>query len=685
MTVSSLWKALNTTNCGTPVGEKELSTGLADLRGVNPWNYNERVSIQTLAVDLSIWICESLTSQGLNEQNLNPTLHLVFSRTVKLLSLGIKLIFVVEGKSRIRTQSVEDDRFRKRRSGTAFWKACKQCQTMLELLGVIVVTAKAEGEALCALLSRRGLVDGVISNDGDCLLFGAERVYTKFSIENLTNGSVLRYNLSDLRSFVERSGSDDHSNQDSQKSLEVKFSREDLIVFALLTGSDMAGSGFATVGHKKAMRFIQKCKSDYPLSQNSAALDEMKSWARTATVEQNQCQREEHNVTSDDPEKQHEACCSRCCHVGTKRNHRKHGCEICGTQPGEHCYKVTSDDRFRQSLRSKALQLYPKFDPSKVLAAYMSPNDNQLPIQLVSMTGSGNGIQMKAPHLHELMQTDLVVKGFHLASSRDYIQQAVGGLLSRYELMESAPIDTEKAPGTFVTRVERERPVPKSIQKSLVHKGAQCYQILWRVNGTVTDETGEGIDGYEYLTIELCEVVETRYPDLVGKYREEEMERLKQGDKEEQRRRKFLEDVLFESNGCDDVPNRKRKLASIKVREAFFQQKSQARLSNSHNNTNDRRKSHDVSQLLRFVRKPVLSSPLTCAGKTCKADSSAQRHDAHPCHPGIPVLTPSRDLFCDMGAISVPLTPIRSHRGVFPPHHILVVNTNAAAVNANSQ
>lgn len=676
MTVSSLWKALNTTDCGTPIGEKELSTGLADLRGVNPWNYNERVRNQTLAVDLSIWICESLTSQGLNEQNLNPTLHLVFSRTVKLLSLGIKLIFVVEGKSRIRTESDEEDRFRKRRSGTAFWKACKQCQTMLELLGVIVVTAKAEGEALCALLSQRGLVDGVISNDGDCLLFGAERVYSKFSIENLTNGAVLRYNLSDLRSFVERRGSDDQSNAESQKSAEMKLSREDLIAFALLTGSDMAGSGLATVGHKKAVRFIQKCKSDYPLSQDSAALDEMKSWARAATAEHVQCKSVDHNSISDIQEEKHETCCTRCCHAGTKRNHRKFGCQICGTQPGEPCYKFTSDDRFRQSLRSKALQLYPKFDPSKVLAAYTSPNDNQLPIQLV-----GKAIQMKAPQLRQLMETDLIIKGFHLASSREYVQQAVGCLLSRYEMMESAALDTEQAAGTVIALTERDRPAPKCIQKLLVHKGAPCYQILWCVNGTVTDETGEGIDGYEYLTVELCKDVEKRYPALVGQFREEETERLKQGDKEKEKRQRFLEDILFDSNA--GAQNRKRKMASIKVREDYFQQKPPA--TRVPNDNDDGRKSHDVSQLLRFVKTSAPStSPLTM--DTRMVESLSFRPAAPLKHKsGIPVLTPSKELFCDMGEICVPLTPVRSHRGIFPPHHILVVVATATKTAEDDQ
>ena len=201
MGVNSLWKALDEAGCGKPVGIQELCnpngrSPSAGSQAVNPWNIHRHAKARQqrakkkiyLAVDLSIWICESLSSV-MAENHQNPAIHLVFTRTVKLLSMGIGLVFVIEGKRRMRdagiTMNDEADKFRKRRNGTAFWKACKNCHDMLKLMGVTVVRAKAEGEALCALLNQKGIVDGVISNDGDCLLFGAKVVYTKFSIDNL--------------------------------------------------------------------------------------------------------------------------------------------------------------------------------------------------------------------------------------------------------------------------------------------------------------------------------------------------------------------------------------------------------------------------------------------------------------------------------------------------------------------
>jgi flap endonuclease GEN len=262
MTVSSLWKVLNMANCGQPVGVDEITT--------NPSSNNQSgiVRPHTLAVDLSIWICESLTTFGMNEQHANPVLHLVFTRTMKLLNLGLGLIFVVEGKQRIqqsskailskhdKTSPIES--FRKRRSGTAFWKACRDSQQLLELLGVPVVRAKCEGEALCALLNARGIVDGVISNDGDCLLFGARVVYTKYSNENLDNRRVMRYDLNSLYTSVHPPNDEpDTSNGTIER---LKFSRYDLIAFAILTGSDLAGNGMEKVGYKKAIRFLRKCQ-----------------------------------------------------------------------------------------------------------------------------------------------------------------------------------------------------------------------------------------------------------------------------------------------------------------------------------------------------------------------------------------------------------------------------------------
>jgi hypothetical protein len=59
-------------------------------------------------------------------------------------------------------------------------------------LGVTVLQAEAEGEALSALLNARRICDGDVSDDGGCFLFGAKTLYTKFAVENLENHQVMR-------------------------------------------------------------------------------------------------------------------------------------------------------------------------------------------------------------------------------------------------------------------------------------------------------------------------------------------------------------------------------------------------------------------------------------------------------------------------------------------------------------
>jgi hypothetical protein len=575
MTVASLWKALDRARCGKAVGAKEIVDHDRFQKKVNPWNYNQlkgSPKIQnrpTLAVDLSIWICESLTSSAMAENHASPALHLVYTRTLKLLSLGVKLVIVIEGKKRIRrTDPGEQDNFRKRRSGTNFWRACQSCEEMLKLLGVPVVRAKAEGEALCALLNQRGIVDGVISNDGDCLLFGAKVLYTKFSIENLDQSRVMRYDMSDIRAFVDDDDTDEFHEQDKTNTNQagdfVDLGRDDLIAFALLTGSDMAGDGLPKIGCRKAIRFIRKCQLDNPMKQKTAAIEELKSWERAASAT---------NHTTPDPKETTtmEQRCSCCCHPGTKRSHQKHGCKLCGTEPSEPCFQVSPGGRFRKSLRAKALAMEPKFNPTMVLAAYLLPNDNQIPYVLVGKTA--RTLEIEPPRLREMLHSSLIVKGYGLGPSRYYVRQSLGRLLVRSHLFQQ----TKKSGNENATKMKlsHDKPVPQKIVKRLTRNDTPSFEIQWTVSATMTDEEGNGLDGHQFLTVEDQRMIQKCYPDLIKIFEEVEKETMKQGDAEQQRRREFLESFLSKTRPpvveeVDRSPPKKKRDRQTKHRPSFF-------------------------------------------------------------------------------------------------------------------
>ena len=56
------------------------------------------LSNKTLCVDLSGWICEAKCAKGLKENVNKPHLRNLFFRLLYLTRLGVKLVFVVDGK-----------------------------------------------------------------------------------------------------------------------------------------------------------------------------------------------------------------------------------------------------------------------------------------------------------------------------------------------------------------------------------------------------------------------------------------------------------------------------------------------------------------------------------------------------------------------------------------------------------
>jgi len=91
-----------------------------------------------------------------------------------------------------------------------------QIQYLLSLFGIPFLTAEGEADSQCVFLEKAGLVDGIISNDNDLLLFGAQNMY-KDVFNNKSDPMLFSSNLIES---------------------ELGLTQADLILLSYLLGSD---------------------------------------------------------------------------------------------------------------------------------------------------------------------------------------------------------------------------------------------------------------------------------------------------------------------------------------------------------------------------------------------------------------------------------------------------------------
>jgi DNA excision repair protein ERCC-5 len=125
----------------------------------------------------------------------------------------------------------------------------QECQALLRYFGIPYITAPMEAEAQCAELLSLGLVDGIVTDDSDILLFGGTRIY-----KNMFSKGV-----KDVECYL---------SSDIEK--EMSLSRHSLIQIAHLLGSDYT-EGLPGIGPVTAVEIL----SEFP-SENG--LQEFRDW-----------------------------------------------------------------------------------------------------------------------------------------------------------------------------------------------------------------------------------------------------------------------------------------------------------------------------------------------------------------------------------------------------------------------
>lgn len=204
------------------------------------------------------------------------TSHLsgLFYRTTNLMTKGLKLVYVFDGKPhKLKSETVSEriakkeearekyEEAKKKGKEEEMFKWAKQAlklsdeiiiesKELLRTLGLPIVQASSEGEAQCALLVRKGDAFAVASQDYDSLLFGAPRLVQNLTLakkRKLASGAYVPImpELIELEQVL--------------NSLQINY--EQLICLGILVGTDFNPGGIKGIGPKRALQFVQQYKS----------------------------------------------------------------------------------------------------------------------------------------------------------------------------------------------------------------------------------------------------------------------------------------------------------------------------------------------------------------------------------------------------------------------------------------
>ncbi|KAF7588471.1 hypothetical protein BBP40_005665 [Aspergillus hancockii] len=183
-----------------------------------------------IAVDISIWLFQVQAGRG----GKHPELRTLFYRLLKFLALPVHPLFVYDGKHKPPFK-------RGKATGNSYGSApiIGLSKILVDLFKFPRHDAPGEAEAECARLQSAGIVDAVMSNDVDALMFGSKLTVMNFSKESKTKASgathITCYEMDNLNS-----------------SSCSRLDRPGMILFAMLSGGDYLPSGVPKCGSKLA-------------------------------------------------------------------------------------------------------------------------------------------------------------------------------------------------------------------------------------------------------------------------------------------------------------------------------------------------------------------------------------------------------------------------------------------------
>ena len=234
----------------------------------------------TLAVDAYNTLYQFLaiirgpTGEHLMDSRGRVTSHIsgLFYRNINLMELGMKLVYVFDGKPpELKAAEIERRVAQRREARDQYLKALQSgdkararkfaeastvlrrdmvadAKQLLDAMGIPYVDAPSEGEAQASVMAAEGSVNAVASQDHDSLIFGAPVLVRNVTISGKrrlpSKGIVINVQPERivLQSVLSATG----------------LTREQLVDFAILLGTDFNPDGFEGVGPVRAMKYLKR-------------------------------------------------------------------------------------------------------------------------------------------------------------------------------------------------------------------------------------------------------------------------------------------------------------------------------------------------------------------------------------------------------------------------------------------
>lgn len=243
-----------------------MKMGVKNWGDIIPWKWevSSEIAPGTIAIDVPNYISRriSVIQQNPGHEGRLPLMHVgLFVSLVKItLSNHVLPVFVFDGPPETRKRKPnpgliqraselykifhkEGDPFNED-IATELWNspalrlyfAGEHIRDLGRIVGVPVVTAPSEAEMFAAVLCRDGVVNTVVSNDADALLFGSPHVTKQMQ---LSSCKILRATLSDFESSLQ---------------LDLELLRD----LAIVCGCDFHKEGVKGIGPRRGSVLLQK-------------------------------------------------------------------------------------------------------------------------------------------------------------------------------------------------------------------------------------------------------------------------------------------------------------------------------------------------------------------------------------------------------------------------------------------